>query len=421
MAYKTFRYAAIPVSDSVADSAWDAIQVCREVYNHIVTQVYRPAPADAKPSFRELQRKLPEWKEQWPAWTRVYSRCLLMAVKRVVDAHESQQEQPHTTGSLTWKKPHEYQSVTYNQSGFDVTTADGDEGEAILSLSKIGKFRLVYHRPLPDGCTIKQVTLKKESSGDWFVSVTVSVDGHFPEPPAAEQLSTADVVGLDVGVTTYIHDSDGRAIQPLDEEGLRDRIARRHRSLSRKEYDSANWHEARESLARAYQRLTARRRDYREKLAHAYTTAYDAVVVEDLSIVPLIQSGESNSVADRAFGRLQEAMGRHGQKHGCHVVTVDAHDTSKQCARCGVKTDKQIWVREHSCPSCGITADRDYNAACEIKRRGMETLGVPTRHVGPGRSESTPAETVFPVDSHDVSAKHVLETGTLPPVPSAER
>ncbi|WP_394324615.1 hypothetical protein [Haloquadratum walsbyi] len=35
-----------------------------------------------------------------------------------------------------------------------------------------------------------------------------------------------------------------------------------------------------------------------------------------------------------------------------------------------------MWVREHSCPSCGLTADRDYNAALGVQQLGLEELGV---------------------------------------------
>jgi len=75
-------------------------------------------------------------------------------------------------------------------------------------------------------------------------------------------------------------------------------------------------------------------------------------------------------------------------------------------------------VREHSCPSCGFEADRDYNAALEIKRLGLEKLGVEahTMTVGQGMAESTPVETALPGEteepSDDVSPKRVVETGS---------
>ncbi|MDY6775966.1 MAG: transposase, partial [Halobacteria archaeon] len=67
---------------------------------------------------------------------------------------------------------------------------------------------------------------------------------------------------------------------------------------------------------------------------------------------------------------------------------------------------------------CGFEADRDYNAALEIKRLGLAKLGVEaqTMTVGQGMAESTPAETALPGEteetSNNVSPKRVVETGS---------
>lgn len=46
-----------------------------------------------------------------------------------------------------------------------------------------------------------------------------------------------------------------------------------------------------------------------------------------------------------------------------HVVAISPKETIKECASCGMKTEKPLWVREHSCLSCGFEADKDGNAA----------------------------------------------------------
>jgi putative transposase len=103
-------------------------------------------------------------------------------------------------------------------------------------------------------------------------------------------------------------------------------------------------------------------------------------------------------------------------REGTHFVAVDPSGTTKECASCGVSTEKPLWVREHSCPACGFEADRDANAAWNILSRGLE-------NVGEGRSESTPVETALPVDTDSVSAKRVVEAGspTLKREPVGER
>jgi putative transposase len=95
------------------------------------------------------------------------------------------------------------------------------------------------------------------------------------------------------------------------------------------------------------------------------------------------------------------------EREGTHFVAVTPRGTSKECAACGVSTDKPLWVRDHSCPACGFEADRDANAAWNIRSRGLEDVGV-------GHSESPPVETALPTDTTTVSAKRVVEAGSPP-------
>jgi putative transposase len=76
-----------------------------------------------------------------------------------------------------------------------------------------------------------------------------------------------------------------------------------------------------------------------------------------------------------------------------------------------VKTEKPLWVREHSCPSCGFELDRDWNAALNVLERGLRKLGL-------GQSEvQRLLETGAAVDAthrESVSARAVVESGSPP-------
>ena len=58
MVEETFKYAATPEDAETATAAWADIQTCREVYNHALTQEYRPRPDYDKPSYTAMQNKL---------------------------------------------------------------------------------------------------------------------------------------------------------------------------------------------------------------------------------------------------------------------------------------------------------------------------------------------------------------------------
>ena len=425
MVEETFKYAATPDCGETAAASWTHIQTCREVYNHALTQEYRPRPGYDKPSYTEMQNKLTGptgWKERWPEWKRVYSKCLQMAIRRIKQSEsvlESLQTRGYDVGRLKWKAPREFRSIVYNQSGFDVDNNTDRTDHAIVNFSKIGDFHLTYHRPLPADGDITQVILKKEKTGDWTVSIVVEYDPEYPEKPPVEGIEPEETVGIDLGITKFIHDSDNRSFESLDEHRERERIERRHRNLSRKEYGSQNWQRVRQQLAQAYDRLHNRREDYREKLAHEYTMEYDAVFLEDLDVKAMKKdAGNSRNIAAMSWRRTIQAFKRHGEKNGCHVIEVPPEGTTKRCSQCGYSTDKPLWVREHSCPSCGFEVDRDYNAALEVKRLGLHQLGIDSsaQDVGQGMAESTPAETALPRDTEaptdDVSPKRVVETGS---------
>ncbi|MCU4971200.1 transposase [Halobacteria archaeon AArc-m2/3/4] len=418
----TFKYRARPETEADEESALYQINLHREVYNHALTQHYNPAPEHDKPSYTTLQNKLPQWKRQWVRWGDAHSKALQMAVRRIYwaqDALDELEERGHDVGDLKWKKPHDFRSVTYNQSGFDVDSNTGRDGHATLWLSEIGNFDIEYHRPLPDDADIKQVILKQEKSGKWFASIVVDTEPDYPEPPELSTIDIEDTVGIDLGILTFTHDSNGLAVTPPDFSEDTERIDKRHRELSRKDHGSNNWEKARRRLAEAYENLRNKFKDFREKLAHAYTREYDAVFLEDLNTRGLLRlSTNGQNIALMSWFETIQTFKRHGRKNGCHVITVPPEGTTKRCAKCSVETKKPLWVREHSCPACGFEADRDRNAAFEVQKLGLEELNIDYSLdvlLGLGESESTPAETVAAVDTLEVSASHVAETGSLPP------
>ncbi len=303
-----------------------------------------------------------------------------MAVRRIyssLSVLKTLKSKGYNVGKLKWKSPREYRSIVFNQSGFDVDSNTGRTEHATLELSKIGTIDGDYHRPLPKDGIIKQVRLKEDKSGKWDASVVVDHDPEYPEKPAVENIQLEDTVGIDLGVLKFTHDSDGNAVTPLDESEERERIEKRQRALSRKQHGSANWEKARVKLAEAYERLSNKRKDFIETLARSYTTQYDAVFLEKLTVRGMLeQDSPGRNIASMAWSDAIKTFERHGDKNGCHVETVPPEGTTKRCARCDVESDKSLWVREHSCPSCGFEADRDENASYNALKLGLDELGI---------------------------------------------
>ncbi|MCL7418160.1 MAG: transposase, partial [Halalkalicoccus sp.] len=261
---------------------------------------------------------------------------------------------------------------------------------------------------------------KKEPTGEWFATFGVQMDREPPEAPENPE----KCVGIDVGILKYAHDTDGHAVGSLDLSDERGRLEREQRKLSRKEHGSNNYERQRRAVAKCHADLKRKRRDFLHKLSAYYAREYDLVAVEDLNVKGMMESpSNSRNTASAAWRTFLSLLEYKCEREGTHFIAVNPRGTTKECASCGVSTDKPLWVREHSCPACGFEADRDANAAWNILSRGLEYVGVGhSESTSPERfafwlaneslcDSSTPVETALPVDT-PVSAKRVVEAGS---------
>ena len=293
-----------------------------------------------------------------------------------------------------------------SDDGFELKNTSGRH--AILWLSKIGDIKIRYHREVPDEADIKEVTVKKETTGDWFVSFGLETDDEsLPEKPVLDELDSSNSVGIDLGILNYVHTSDGKTVDWLDLEDEYERLRREQRKLSRKVQGSNNYKKQRREVAKVKRHIKRKVLDYQHKITTWLVREYDAVFVEDLDVKGMLeQSHTARNKQDAAWRQFITLLDYKAELYGAHVVQVEAAGTTKECASCGVETAKPIWVREHSCPSCGFECDRDANAAMNVLQRGFSELGL-------GWPEDTPVETALPTDTTSVSAKRVIEAGSL--------
>ena len=387
----------------------DHRDTCRQLYNHALREFNKipDSTGTLNQRVRQVRDQLTDLKSWWGELNDLYSTVAQAAVMRIEDsikALSELKEQGYNVGSLNWKAPGEFRSFTYVQSGFEF---DKKNGQTVLSLSKLADIPIEYHQDIPDDETLKEVTLKKEPTGEWYASFAVD-DKTEPPKPSLEGVDNDDMVGIDVGVLKYAHDTDGTAVGSLDFSEERDRLEREQRTLSRKEHRSNNWQKQRQRVAECHQQIKRKRRDFLHKLSAYYAQEYDLVAVEDLDVKEMLESPRnSRNTVSAAWNIFTGLLEYKCKREGTHFVEVDPAGTTKECASCGVETDKPLWVREHSCPACGFEADRDANAAWNILSSGLSQLGV-------GHSESPPVETALPTDTDSVSAKRVVETGSPP-------
>jgi IS605 OrfB family transposase len=200
------------------------------------------------------------------------------------------------------------------------------------------------------------------------------------EPPAKQPLEDIDpeeMVGIDVGILKYAHDTDGTAFESLNLSEERDRLEREQRTLSRKEHESNNWEKQRRRVAECHLRIKRERRDFLHKLSNYYAREYELVAVEDLNVKGMLESPRnSRNTASAAWNSFASMLEYNCEREGTQLIELEPEGTTKECAKCGVETDKPLWVREHSCPACGFEADRDANAVVRLRLTGSQTSSI---------------------------------------------
>lgn len=106
---------------------------------------------------------------------------------------------------------------------------------------------------------------------------------------------------------------------------------------------------------------------------------YKYIFIEDIALQKLSAKASIKAVrrtySDVAWGQFTQYMMCKAESAGTKIHKVDPAYTTQTCSKCGLIASKELTKRVHSC-SCGHIAGRDVNAAQNILRRGLASLGI---------------------------------------------
>ncbi len=213
-----------------------------------------------------------------------------------------------------------------------------------------------------------------------------------------------------MGLKTIITTSTGSQIEPP--QFLRKsekKHSRAQRELSRKKKESEKRTNARNRVEKI-QRKIQRQRDYfSHKVSMDLVKNQDLIVFEDLNINGMVKNHHlAKSIEDASWNKILQYTTYKAESAGTLVIQVNPMHTSQECSGCGnIKNDLKLSDRIYHCNMCGLTIDRDVNAAINIERKGMEKIEEHIK-VGSGTSELTSVE----IRSIPERANQVPETGS---------
>ncbi|MEW6036522.1 MAG: transposase [Candidatus Micrarchaeota archaeon] len=252
-------------------------------------------------------------------------------------------------------------SLTYPQFGFSL------KGKK-LKAGPFGEINIRLHRQVIGN--IKTLTLKREASGRWYAILTAE------EKPRPAAVNNGSRVGIDLGLANFAVLSDGSIIRNPKHLGRYEKLLKKkQQDLSIKKKGGRNREKAKHGLAVVHEKVRNSRKDFLHKLSRQLVNAHSLIALEDLNSANMSKQNYGKSINDAGWGEFANMLSYKAESAGSRVVFVNPAGTTKKCSSCGGTVNKELWERKHNCPFCGLSIDRDLNAARNILARA--TGGTP--------------------------------------------
>ena len=273
-------------------------------------------------------------------------------------------------------RKHFRNSYTTNNQNGTVAIVDNNH----IRLPKIGKVKAVIHRLPEDDWIIKSATVSRERDGSFYISVLFEFDRKI-----IPVVMTDNVIGLDYKSDGLYMDSNGNTgSNHKFYKDSQEKLAKAQRKLSRmtgskkNESKSRNYLKQLQRINRIHRHISNQRLDNLHKKSTEIANQYDAVCVESLNMQSLSNKGFGNgkAILDNGYGMFLNMLEYKLADRGKRLIRVDKWYPSTQiCSRCGSRRKLLLSERVYRC-CCGLSIDRDLNAAINIKEEGLRILNA---------------------------------------------
>lgn len=371
-----------------------ALQERRDAYELVVRRspnYFSAGRPKGVVTYRRQSKQLKEIRGLVPAqatWSFSSQQATLRRLNRAFESFFRRVRTGETPGHPQFKSVDRFDSVLW--------PVDGDGCRWHLDTSRvylkgIGHVRVTQHRKVEG--TVKTIQVRREGR-HWHL--VLSCDG-----VATKHLCRTDaVVGLDVGIASFLVTSDGESVDnPRYTKASADRLAAAQQVLARKQRGSNNRRAARESVANRHRKVANKRRHFHYQVARQLVAQYDLLVVEDLNVKNLTKratakpdidnvgqflpngaaakTGLNRSINDAGWARFRSILEAKAEEAGRKVLGVSPRHTSQTCHECGhVERGNRVTQAEFQCRRCGHEAHADVNAARNILGAGLALLAA---------------------------------------------
>ena len=247
-----------------------------------------------------------------------------------------------------------------------------------LKIPTLGWIRIKEKGYIPttkDGYMIRSGTVSVKA-GRFYVSVLVEI----PDVNINNNLNEG--IGIDLGLKDFAIISNGKTYRNINKSAglkkLEKQLIREQRSLSRK-YENlkkgestqrANIQKQKLKVQKLHHKMDNIRTDYINKtIAEIVKTKPSYITIEDLNVKGMMKNRcLSKAVASQKFYEFRKKLKAKCDEKGIELRVADRfYPSSKTCHHCGsVRKNLKLSDRIYRC-ECGYVADRDLNAALNLK------------------------------------------------------
>lgn len=217
-------------------------------------------------------------------------------------------------------------------------------------------FRIFKSRELPPAAKIKDgSSFAQDVRGNWFLNIVIEV----PDTPQRE---LRNGVGIDLGLKDFATLSTGERLEkPAHYRQLEAALGRAQRAGKKR------------LATNIHARIANGRRDFINKAALSIVRRFDYIAVGNVNAAGLAKTSMAKSVHDASWTLFRDRLRFTAITHGAWCEEVDEKWSTQTCNVCGVIAgpkgraglNERVWTCE-----CGVTHDRDTNAARNILTRG---------------------------------------------------
>lgn len=238
-----------------------------------------------------------------------------------------------------------------------------------INLPRIGWIKL--QEELRFQGQIKSVTVSRRASR-WYAAISVETN-QLPH----ERKNHASV-GIDLGIKTFVQLSSGESFAGAKSHTAKlKRLRRLSRNLSRKKKGSSNYTKAKNGLAKLHAEIADIRSDCLHKISTKIVLNHTRISIEDLNVAGMIKNRKlSRHIMDQSFSEFRRQLEYKSNWYESELIIVDRFfPSSKMCHACHEINDAlTLSDRYWTCDHCGITHDRDLNAAINLEKYKNHTV-----------------------------------------------